>query len=622
MTKYYVADIEADSLNPTEIYILTVCDVETGKLFTTTEYDKMRKFLSQSEDMWLIGHNFYRYDVPVLERLLGIKIKCKVVDTLALSWYLEPERKIHGLGDWGEFFGIPKPKVDQWIAPEAPEERRVFMDLMWTRNREDVKINTKVWERFVSRLTELYGSLEGSIHLIDYLMQKMGDAAEQENSRWKLDVDKCKFELEKIERERETKLSELIQAMPKVPIYKTKKKPAKMYSVKDGSLTIAGGRWKELLGELHKHPETAEVTYVDSYEMGNPNSPEQIKSWLYELGWEPDVVKFVRDKATNEFREIPQVYEKDVGVSSSVKDLYSKEPKLELLDGLSVLKHRAGILKGFLRDVDEDGYVVAKIQGLTNTLRFKHAVCVNMPKEDRIRGCLIAPEGYELCGSDQMSLEDRTKQHYLWNYDPDYVSTMMVDDFDPHVDLAVFAGAMSQAEGDAYKQGDHSKKALRSMYKSCNYAATYGVGKATLARTIKDTEKRAGDLLKAYWKRNWGVKAIAEDCIVKECLGGMWLFNPVSKIWYSLRSEKDRFSTLNQGTGTFLFDQWVKNIRSKRPQLTAQFHDELILTVKKGHRDECAKLLKWAVEKVNKDFWLNRNLDVDIQFGNRYSEIH
>ena len=100
----------------------------------------------------------------------------------------------------------------------------------------------------------------------------------------------------------------------------------------------------------------------------------------------------------------------------------------------------------------------------------------------------------------------------------------------------------------------------------------------------------------------------------------MWLLNPVSKLWYSLRTEKDIFSTLNQGTGVWVFDTWVKHIRSKRPQLTAQFHDEVVLCVKKGHREGCTKLLKWAIAMTNEELKLNRSMDIDIQFGERYSE--
>ena len=80
---------------------------------------------------------------------------------------------------------------------------------------------------------------------------------------------------------------------------------------------------------------------------------------------------------------------------------------------------------------------------------------VNLPGVDKpwgkeIRGCLIAPEGYTLCGSDMVSLEDTTKRHYMQPLDPDYVAEMSLDGFDPHLSLAVFAGAITQAEYDFY----------------------------------------------------------------------------------------------------------------------------------------------------------------------------
>ena len=65
-----------------------------------------------------------------------------------------------------------------------------------------------------------------------------------------------------------------------------------------------------------------------------------------------------------------------------------------------------------------------------------------------------------------------------------------------------------------------------------------------------------------------------------------------------------------------------KEIFKKRPQITGQMHDEIILCIKKGHREGCEKLLKNAIKKVNKMLSLNRELDVDVQFGDNYAQIH
>lgn len=72
-----IFDIEANGLTPDRIHCLSV-NVD-NKIKSTTNYDNMRTFFGRATV--LIGHNIARFDVPVLERLLGIKIKCKIVDT-------------------------------------------------------------------------------------------------------------------------------------------------------------------------------------------------------------------------------------------------------------------------------------------------------------------------------------------------------------------------------------------------------------------------------------------------------------------------------------------------------------------------------------------------------------
>ena len=150
----------------------------------------------------------------------------------------------------------------------------------------------------------------------------------------------------------------------------------------------------------------------------------------------------------------------------------------------------------------------------------------------------------------------------------------------------------------------------------------YGAGGPKVAITAGVPEHKGYELVEAYWKRNWSVKAIAEEQIVKTCNGSKWLFNPVSKLWYSLRAEKDRFSTLNQGTGVYAFDTYLKHVRHNGPPICGQFHDEYVALIKKGHRDRMIKHANEAIRKTNEELKLNRELGMEIQFGDRYSQIH
>lgn len=615
-----VFDIEADSLNATKIHCLSVNTGKSKK--STTSYDDMRKFFTNAKV--LVGHNIIRYDIPTVERILGIEVKAKLVDTLSLSWYLEPDRLKHGLADWGVEFGVPKPVVEDWEG--QPIEVYIH------RCEQDVRINSKLWQQQWKQLVKLYASEEEAWRLIDYLSFKMKCAADQEKFRWKLDVARCKGTVERLEAEKEQKLEELKATMPKIPVKASKSKPAKLY-LKGGfnKLSVAGESWFALLKEQGL-PEDYDgvVEYVKDWKEPNPGSTDQVKAWLYSLGWEPTTFQYKRDKDTGDIRKIPQVQQdktKGPGLCSSVKKLYPKEPKLEVLDGLSILTHRISVLNGFLDNVDDEGYVRAEVQGLTNTLRFKHRVVVNLPGVDKpygadIRGCLVAPEGYELCGSDMSSLEDRTKQHYMWPHDPDYVREMMTPDFDPHLDLAVFAKELTPLQAAMHKAKEEDHGGVRKVYKSVNYAAVYGARPPRIAITAGCSLNKAERLFNAYWKRNWSVKAIAEEQIVKTCNGKKWLFNPVSKLWYNLRYEKDRFSTLNQGTGVWCFDTWVRHIRNGGPPILAQFHDEAVMLVKLGKREKLAEFLKNAIKKTNEELRLNRELDCSVDFGPTYAAVH
>lgn len=618
--KVNVFDIEGDGFTPTKIHVLSVYDGE--KIKSTNNYDNMRSWFTKADV--IVAHNCVRFDLPVLRRLLGVDTKARVVDTLALSWYLFPNRPTHGLADWGEDFGVPKPYIDDWENLSYAEYKH--------RCEEDVKINLRLWNKCWDYLLKLYGTEENALKLIDYLTFKMECAADQEAVRWKLDVGRCENVLAKLIPAREEKMSELAAAMPRLPITKEVKKPAKMYK-QTGAISEVGKKWLELIRSAGL-PDSWELplTVTTGYKEPNPASHQQVKDWLYSLGWEPETFQYKRDKETNEFRKIPQINVKGEGVCPSIKKLFTKEPKLEVLDGLSIITHRISILEGFLSNVSSDGFLKASVAGFTNTLRFKHAELVNLPGVDKpygedIRGCLITPEGYELVGSDMSSLEDRTKQHYMWEFDPDYVLEMTTPDFDPHLDLAVFANALTTDDVQVYKKGEDKErvkeiKSVRHVYKTVNYACVYGAGGATVGRAAGVSESKGKLLQEAYWRRNWSVKAIAEAQIVRTVYGQQWLYNPVSKLWYSLRAEKDRFSTLNQGTGVYCFDTWVKHVKHNGFPLVGQFHDEIIGLIKVGSRERASKHINEAMRKTNEELKLNRELGCSIQFGKDYSKIH
>lgn len=615
--KIVIFDIEGDSLTPTKIWCLAY--YTDSKLRVVTSYEEMVEVVKEADI--LVGHNIIRFDIPVLERILKIKITAKLVDTLALSWYLYPDRPQHGLEGWGEDFGIPKPEIDNW--------QNLSIEEYMHRCSEDVKINTKLWNKQYRYLLRIYKDEEVLWKFIAYLSFKMDCAREQERSKWKLDIDRCSKAVKELEVKKAEVFNKLIEVMPKVPITIKKTRPAKPFK-QDGSYSSHGANWFKLLKDNNLPKDyDGVVEVVTGYVDGNPNSSVQIKNWLYDCGWVPETFKYDRDKNTGEVRKIPQINkEHGEGICDSVKRLYDKHPEFKYLEGLGVISHRISILNGFLDSVDDNGYIQAQIAGLTNTLRFKHKTVVNLPKVNKpygdvIRGVLIAQDGTILCGSDMSSLEDRLKQHYIYPYDPDYVNEMLADDYDPHLALALLAKEITEEQMAKYKSGeDKSIKPIRDIFKNGNYACQYGAGAPRLALTANIPLKKAEQVHKAYWDKNWAIKEVSKKQEVITVDKQMWLRNPINGFYYSLRYEKDIFSTLVQGSASYVFDLWVKEFRKERTQLTAQFHDEVVLCIKAGAEEKATHLLKSAIKRVNDRLKLNRELAIDVQFGKTYADIH
>lgn len=627
--KYVIFDIEGNGLldTITKIHCLSYKRYDNTTLIergSFTSYPEIINFVLGEET--LAGHNIVTYDIPVLEKILNIKIRATLIDTLALSWYLYPERMKHGLELWGTELGVEKPKITNWEDLEIEDYVH--------RCESDTDINALLFHKQLTYLSLIYEDKTMIEKLIAYLSFKMDCVREQEEVKCSIDrplIEKSLRELYIMQKE---KVDILKVSMPLNIKHKTTKKPAKMIK-KDGTLSVTGTRWLDILNE-HNLPQDyeADVQVLVSKEQGNPSSPIQVKNWLFSLGWIPKVYKYTTN-SKDEPVEVPQVYVESE-VCDSIKELYEDEPTLESLDMLSLINHRIGVFNSFLDNVDSNDKIVAGMHGFTNTLRLRHVKPIaNLPKifkfyGEEIRGAIIAPsDEYVLCGSDMSSLEDSTKQHYMYFFDPEYVKQMRVPGFDPHLDIAVLAKMLTVEQTEEHKlydktkgkEGvDHSK--VRGNAKTVNFAGVYGAGPPKIALSTGMSLRQAKQLHATYWERNKAVKQVSSGCTVKTVNNQKWLYNPVSKFWYSLRVEKDRFSTLNQGTGVYCFDSWVREVRSRGIRIMLQYHDEIAFPLYKGKEEETDTILKDAITTVNKRIKLNVELGISVDFGDNYAQIH
>jgi DNA polymerase III epsilon subunit-like protein len=439
---YIVFDIEADSLTPTKIHVLSYWKPSMEKPKSVFEYEEMLDILNEHE--YIIGHNIVNFDIPAIERICNGVVKSKPIDTLTLSWYAFPSEFRHGLDEWGERLGIPKPPVEDW--------ENLPLEVYVHRCESDVKINTNLWVLITKKLKVLYNG-DFSV-ILRWLMMKTNLMAIKDRNRVKFDVEGAKRLLEELIHLKSDKVTILEKAMPLVEKKGIMKKPSNLYK-KDGEISVMGRKWFERGGT----DEVDEIEYSKGFDRPNASSNAQIKDWLYSLGWKPKTFKFVRDKETNEFRDIPQVFTKDEEGNSilcpSVVQLKNKSRAVEALDDLTIISSRIAMLEGWLKS-EKNSTLVAGVHGLTNTLRFRHKELVNIPSKrskwgKEIRSLLVARDGYVLCGSDLSAIESKTKEHFIYPIDPEYVREMNVKGFDSHLDIAVRSGLMTQDEADFYK---------------------------------------------------------------------------------------------------------------------------------------------------------------------------
>lgn len=418
--------------------------------------EKLQKVLDR-EDTVLVIHNGICYDIEALKHFKFDTSKVKVIDTLYLAWYLDFFKEgRYGLEAYGELLGFPKPPIEDWEnLTQEDYDHRVY---------GDIKIQKALWLKLCKQFAELYNIpndeyMESRVidhYAMKYIMWKGEQMRIQQENMWKFDYEKAAPMLKKIEFQINEKIEALTSVMPKVPVYATRKRPAKPFK-QNGELSSTGLKWKELTEEMNLPFEHAdEIRVITKYNPPNPASPAQVKDWLFDLGWVPQTYEFKKDDSGE--RKIPQIYVKGSGgeVCPSVQELAERYPEVGHLVGLGVLKHRKGMVANWLNN-HRNGYLTARAAGFTNTLRLKHAELVNIPSGrvflgSQVRALLTVrdPENI-LLGSDLSSLENRLKFHFQLPLDPDYVKAQMSDDFDPHLALALLAGLLTEDEVNFYK---------------------------------------------------------------------------------------------------------------------------------------------------------------------------
>jgi uncharacterized pyridoxamine 5'-phosphate oxidase family protein len=646
-----------------DLHVLGIAYMDNEKKWTvkTTNKKEDVKKVFENPNKTIVGHNFFMFDVPALEKIFkDINIQATILDSLLVAWYIEPNRikegKKYGLGNYGEEFGVKKPEIESWTGLTYEEYTH--------RVTEDCKINTNLWVKHLAMLRELYENDDNRIKsLLKFLMTKGKVYKMHQDNPLTLNVEQCEKNLLLFDEMIKERVDKLKTVMPKIAVDVIRTKPKNIYKA-NGELSVAGERWEKLIKGCNLEDDyDGEIKEVLKYEDANPQSPVQVKNWLFSLGWTPEIFnETVNTKG--ELKKIPQTKDKEKNLCKSIIKLSEAIPEIKELTDLSLLQHRRGYFTGFMRDKIRGNKIVADIGGFTNTLRIRHRTLVNLikpsaPYGEYVRSLLTPTEGEVMIGADVSALESITRNNFVYDIDRKFVEDQSHPFYDPHLEICEIAGLMSEAEVYFYKWWKEKRKnpnitlekigkvpedfnfildsyktdeektefhdkldKKRHSGKQTNYSSMYGIGKDKLAKELKITTKESAKLIDAYWIKNKCVKTFSESCETKTVGSQLWVKNPLNNYYYSLRSEKDIFSTINQGTGDYIFTLWQHNLMSMGVKLYAGFHDEIVTCCKSEDCEDVIVKLKKAMELVNKQLKLKVPVGIDYKIGKTYADVH
>lgn len=264
-------DIETDSLCPSRIWTICCFDIDSEETFTFIEdnyYQDFRNFVEENRNATWILHNGISFDLPAIEKLLGIKFNLHHVrDTLVMSRLANQEREGgHSLENWGRILGFPK--IDYKDFSQLTTEMIGYCV-------QDCKLTARVYLQLLKELKDFSMKSLRLEQKTAYILQKMAERG------FTLDYPRAFELLTEITTLKDRLANKLVLNSPKLPKANRVLNFNKKYT-KDGRISSLV---QKPLGDDAKYLEGM-ATYLDWIPF-NPGSRDQVAWQLMLKGWRP-----------------------------------------------------------------------------------------------------------------------------------------------------------------------------------------------------------------------------------------------------------------------------------------------------------------------------------------------
>ena len=596
----YIFDIEGDNLlvEATQIWLAVAIDADSGQehRFTQDQLPQFAELLANANE--LIGHNIIGYDIPVCERLLGIKVKAKLVDTLIISRMMFPDRynkknpiKSHSLSSWGEALGHPKidfadvlftmakertpkaewPELLKWKKtnvfqgpPNDTVSKEEWLSEMMTYCAQDVRVNEQVYRKQLDWISQNEKPVA-----MEHIATQI--CTQQVLNGWGFDADAGEQLEQELMMDKAEALDELRVAFP----------------------TLVEQRFSEKTGKELK-PKVTEF---------NPGSHAQVYSRLNDK-YDGAFVTPMTDAGN------PQC---DTEV---LKKYASRMPECA-----QIIKYRdISKLEGQVKDWNERAHLsqTGRIHGQINVQGAQTGRCThsgpNMAQvagDKRARSLWIPLEpGHVVLGADLSGLELRMLAHYMGQYDEG-------------------AYAREILSGDIHTANQKAAGLpTRNDAKTFIYAFLYGAGDGKIGQIVGGGRTAGAQLKKSFLEKLPALKRLIDDT-TQEATRYKSVTLPDGRR-VPVRSEHAALNTLLQGAGAIVSKYWMivanSNLTKKYGknvvQQMAYVHDELQFSCPAEIADEAGKIVTDSAVEAGERLNINIRIDAEFDTGPNWSHTH
>ena len=586
MSSKLIFDLEADGLDPTQIWCVCAKRLGDVEVYTFTDADLFKAYLEDVTEV--IGHNIIGYDVPVLERLWGIDFSGKkITDTLVMSRLSEPSKLGgHGLKKWGEYLHCDKGDYDDWtrLSPE-----------MITYCKQDVRVTELVYKTV---LEDLKGFSDGCVELEH---QVATIVHQQQLNGWLINEREANVLHAELCERKQGLIDKVLETFKPLPVFiklNVLKSPMKA----NGQPSMAYAKQMARGAHFNSDREWGCIEYPEF----NLASRQQIVRYLEHFGWTPT-------KFTDKGNAIV-----DESVLKGITDI----PECVLIAEYFLISKREAMLRNILGKVGED----TRIHGYVNTNgastgRMTHSdpnmaqiPAVHKDKQGNIlwgieggygadfRNLFIAKPGYSVVGCDASGLELRMLAHYM----NDNAYTKEILDGDIHTANQIAAGLSE-----------------RSQAKTFIYGYLYGAGDAKIGEIVNGTSRDGKRLKEKFLKNTPALKILRERVIIAAKRGYVKGLDG-RKLW--IRSEHSALNFLLQGAGAIVMKQalvfLVETTKHLDYKLVLNCHDEFQAEVLDEHTEEFEELAIESIVNAGKHFEMRCPLDAEAATGSSWCYTH